>query len=99
MTKLRERAMNEKDKQSASKEIKLLRQLLREDDSSKREALLTEAFTPKEALIVSSHVFSFGLVIGTLSLKLSLGIRRSPMLGPWDHGERRKGHGRRGRRG
>mmetsp|Transcript_18661 Transcript_18661/g.41566 ORF Transcript_18661/g.41566 Transcript_18661/m.41566 type:complete len:536 (-) Transcript_18661:40-1647(-) len=52
MTKLRERAMNEKDKQSASKEIKLLRQLLREDDSSKREDLLTEAFTPKEALIV-----------------------------------------------
>lgn len=62
MTKLRERAMNEKDKQSASKEIKLLRQLLREDDSSKREDLLTEAFTPKEALIVSSQVFSLGAV-------------------------------------
>ncbi|KAL7540813.1 hypothetical protein ACHAXR_010401 [Thalassiosira sp. AJA248-18] len=52
MTKLRERAMAEKDKQSASKEIKLLRQLLREPDSNKREELLTEAFTPKEALIV-----------------------------------------------
>lgn len=52
MDKLRQRAMAEKDKQSASKEIKLLRQLLREDDQNKREALLTEAFTPKEALIV-----------------------------------------------
>lgn len=53
MRKLRKRAMNEKDKQSASKEIKLLRQLLREDDSNAREQLLTDAFTPKEALIVS----------------------------------------------
>jgi hypothetical protein len=52
MTKLRQRAMAEKDKQSASKEIKLLRQLLREPDQNKREELLTEAFTPKEALIV-----------------------------------------------
>jgi len=52
MDKLRERAMTEKDKQSASKEIKLLRQLLREPDSNKREQLLTDAFTPKEALIV-----------------------------------------------
>lgn len=53
MLKLRKRAMAEKDKQSATKEIKLLRQLLREPDSNKREELLTEAFTPKEALIVS----------------------------------------------
>lgn len=52
MTKLRKRAMAEKDKQSASKEIKLLRQLLREDNKNRREDLLTEAFTPKEALIV-----------------------------------------------
>lgn len=52
MTKLRERAMAEKDKQSASKEIRLLRQLLRETDSNEREKLLEEAFTPKEALIV-----------------------------------------------
>lgn len=52
MTKLRKRAMAEKDKQSASKEIKLLRQLLREPDSNEREKLLEEAFTPKEALIV-----------------------------------------------
>jgi hypothetical protein len=53
MMKLRRRAMAEKDKQSATKEIKLLRQLLREPDSNKREQLLTDAFTPKEALIVS----------------------------------------------
>lgn len=53
MDKLRKRAMGEKDKQSATKEIKLLRQLLREPDANKREVLLTDAFTPKEALIVS----------------------------------------------
>ncbi|KAL3822338.1 hypothetical protein ACHAXA_002653 [Cyclostephanos tholiformis] len=52
MLKLRKRAMAEKDKQSATKEIKLLRQLLRESDSNKREQLLTDAFTPKESLIV-----------------------------------------------
>lgn len=52
MAKLRQRAMTEKDKQSSTKEIKLLRQLLRESDSNKREELLTEAFTPKEVLIV-----------------------------------------------
>ena len=54
MRKLGQRAMAEKDKQSSSKEIKLLRQLLREDDSTARELILEEAFTPKEALIVSS---------------------------------------------
>jgi hypothetical protein len=53
MTKLRKRAELEKDKQSASKEIKLLRQLLREKNANEREKILTEAFTPKEALIVS----------------------------------------------
>ena len=53
MDKLRQRAMTEKDKQSSTKEIKLLRQLLREPDSNKREDLLTAAFTPKETLIVS----------------------------------------------
>eukprot|EP00571_Detonula_confervacea_P000281 CAMPEP_0172329942 /NCGR_PEP_ID=MMETSP1058-20130122/61142_1 /TAXON_ID=83371 /ORGANISM="Detonula confervacea, Strain CCMP 353" /LENGTH=481 /DNA_ID=CAMNT_0013047137 /DNA_START=1110 /DNA_END=2555 /DNA_ORIENTATION=- len=52
MVKLRKRAESEKDKQSASKEIKLLRQLLREPDQTKREDLLADAFTPKEALIV-----------------------------------------------
>jgi hypothetical protein len=54
MTKLRKRAELEKDKQSASKEIKLLRQLLREKNANEREKILTEAFTPKEALIVSN---------------------------------------------
>lgn len=44
--------MDEKDKQSSSKEIRLLRQLLREDDANKREQLLEDAFTPKDALIV-----------------------------------------------
>ena len=53
MTKLKKRAELEKDKQSASKEIKLLRQLLREPNANEREKILTEAFTPKEALIVS----------------------------------------------
>ena len=52
MAKLRKRAMEEKDKQSTSKEIKLIRQLLRTDDSVEREKLLEEAFTPKEALLV-----------------------------------------------
>lgn len=56
MDRLRERAMAEKDRQSTSKEIKLLRQLLREDDSNKREELLTDAFTPKDALIVPGTV-------------------------------------------
>ena len=56
MKKLRKRAMAEKDKQSATKEIKLLRQLLRESESNAREQLLTEAFTPKEALIVSLSI-------------------------------------------
>jgi hypothetical protein len=52
MAKLRRRAMEEKDKQSASKEIKLLRQLLRTDEFAEREKLLEEAFTPKNALLV-----------------------------------------------
>eukprot|EP00565_Helicotheca_tamesis_P002483 CAMPEP_0185724836 /NCGR_PEP_ID=MMETSP1171-20130828/1210_1 /TAXON_ID=374046 /ORGANISM="Helicotheca tamensis, Strain CCMP826" /LENGTH=534 /DNA_ID=CAMNT_0028392783 /DNA_START=45 /DNA_END=1649 /DNA_ORIENTATION=- len=52
MRKLRDRAADEKDKQSSSKEIKLLRQLLRTDESSERESILEEAFTPKEALLV-----------------------------------------------
>lgn len=54
MKKLGQRAMEEKDKQSQTKEIKLLRQLLRTDEAEKREELLTEAFTPKQGLIVSA---------------------------------------------
>lgn len=52
MKRLGERAMEEKDKQSTSKEIKLLRQLLRNDDETKRQALLEDAFTPKEQILV-----------------------------------------------
>jgi hypothetical protein len=52
MAKLRRRAMDEKDKQSSSKEIRLIRQLLRTDDAVEREKLLEDAFTPKDALIV-----------------------------------------------
>eukprot|EP00978_Attheya_sp_CCMP212_P026656 scaffold88174_cov57-Attheya_sp.AAC.3 len=52
MKKLRKRASEEKDKQSTSKEVKLLRKLLRAETSDERETLLEEAFTPKESLIV-----------------------------------------------
>jgi hypothetical protein len=52
MRRLRERAMDEKDKQQQSKEIRLLRQLLRTDDPAKRETILEGAFTPKATLIV-----------------------------------------------
>jgi len=52
MKRLAARASEEKDKQSQTKEIKLLRQLLRNDESEKREELLTDAFTPKQGLIV-----------------------------------------------
>lgn len=52
MYRLKERALQEKDKQSTSKEIKLLRQLLRESDKNKREALLEDAFTPRESFLV-----------------------------------------------
>lgn len=53
MKRLSQRAMEEKDKQSSSKEIKLLRQLLRTDDETERQTLLEEAFTPKQGLLVS----------------------------------------------
>jgi hypothetical protein len=52
MRKLTARAAEEKDKQSATKEIKLLRKLLRTDDPKEREALLEDAFTPKDKLLV-----------------------------------------------
>jgi len=52
MKKLLKRAYDEKDKQSTSKETKLLRQLLRTTDSETRTALLTDAFTPKQGLLV-----------------------------------------------
>lgn len=52
MRRLGKKAAAEKDKQSSSKEIKLLRQLLRETESAEREKILEDAFTPKESLIV-----------------------------------------------
>lgn len=53
MERLKERALREKDKaMNASKEIVLVRRLLRTDDKDERIALLEEAFTPREALIV-----------------------------------------------
>lgn len=50
--KLRQRAADEKDKTASSKEIRLLRKLLRTDDPKQREAILEDAFTPKAALLV-----------------------------------------------
>ena len=55
MNRLSKRAYEEKDKQSTSKEIKLLRQLLRAEDTDERAALLEDAFTPKVGLLVSSY--------------------------------------------
>lgn len=52
MMKLRERAILEKDKQSTSKEIKLLRQLMRTENKEAREKLLEDAFTPRETFLV-----------------------------------------------
>ena len=57
MKKLRLRAAEEKDKLVSSKEIRLIRKLLRAADSIEREKLLEDAFTPKENLLVS--LFNF----------------------------------------
>lgn len=53
MDKLRARALEEKDKQASSKEIRLIRQLLRASDSAAREKILEDAFTPREMLLVA----------------------------------------------
>ena len=52
MKKLRLRAADEKDKQVTSKEIRLIRKLLRTDDATEREKILEDAFTPRENLLV-----------------------------------------------
>jgi hypothetical protein len=52
MDKLKKRAAEEKDKQMTSKEIRLLRQLLRSNDAAEREKILEDAFTPRENLLV-----------------------------------------------
>lgn len=54
--RLRKRAADEKDKQSASKEVRLLRRLLRTDDPKEREKMFEDAFTPKDALLVSDKL-------------------------------------------
>jgi hypothetical protein len=53
MERLRKRAMEEKDKQASSKEIRLVRQLLRTKDAAEREKIIEEAFTPRENLLVA----------------------------------------------
>eukprot|EP00591_Stephanopyxis_turris_P002698 CAMPEP_0195520318 /NCGR_PEP_ID=MMETSP0794_2-20130614/16620_1 /TAXON_ID=515487 /ORGANISM="Stephanopyxis turris, Strain CCMP 815" /LENGTH=481 /DNA_ID=CAMNT_0040649653 /DNA_START=173 /DNA_END=1618 /DNA_ORIENTATION=+ len=53
MRKLRTKASEEKDKQTTAKEILLLRKLLRTEDSSEREKLLEDAFTPREQFLVA----------------------------------------------
>ena len=52
MKRLRLRAAEEKDKQASSKEIALIRKLLRADDANDRENILVDAFTPRENLLV-----------------------------------------------
>jgi len=53
MGRLRKKAQYEMDKKMSSKEIILIRQLLREDDAAEREKILEEAFTPKEQLLMA----------------------------------------------
>ena len=66
MKRLRLRASEEKDKQVSSKEIRLIRQLLRADDSQEREKILEDAFTPRETLLVSKLFSAF--MLNALSL-------------------------------
>ena len=53
MSRIRLRAVEEKDKQSSSKEIALIRKLLRTEDSNIRETILEDAFTPRANLLVA----------------------------------------------
>ena len=52
MRRLKAKAEGEKDKQQTAPEIRLLRMLMREEDTKRREALFEDAFTPKEKLLV-----------------------------------------------
>jgi len=52
MMKLKKKAAEEKDRNSGSKEIRLLRKLLREESSEEREKILEDAFTPRERILV-----------------------------------------------
>jgi hypothetical protein len=53
MSRIRLRAVEEKDKQSSSKEIVLIRKLLRTEDADVRETILEDAFTPRANLLVA----------------------------------------------
>ena len=53
MKRLRMRAIEEKDKQSSSKEIALIRKLLRTEEVEVREKILEDAFTPRQNLLVA----------------------------------------------
>lgn len=65
MKKLRNRAAQEKDKNASTKEIRLIRQLLRAEDAPEREKILEDAFTPRENLLVSMAVtFQFHNFVG-----------------------------------
>ena len=52
MMRLKKKAAEEKDRKTTSKEVKLLRQLLREESSGERQKLLEDAFTPRENILV-----------------------------------------------
>jgi hypothetical protein len=53
MERLRKRAMEEKDKQASSKEVALIRKLLRTAEANEREKILEDAFTPRASLLVA----------------------------------------------
>jgi hypothetical protein len=53
MSRIRLRAVEEKDRQSSSKEIALIRKLLRTEEASAREVILEDAFTPRANLLVA----------------------------------------------
>jgi hypothetical protein len=56
MKRLRNRAAEEKDKQMTSKEIRLIRKLLRADNTDERQTILSDAFTPRANLLVSNRL-------------------------------------------
>ena len=59
MKRLRLRAAEEKDKMVTSKEIRLIRKLLRADNSEQREKILEDAFTPRGNLLVRFSYVQF----------------------------------------
>lgn len=65
MRRLKSKAESEKDKQQTAPEIVLLRKLMREEDNKAREALLEEAFTPKEK--VSACIAATSLLCPSLT--------------------------------